>query len=53
MDDVYYGLTPITIDLAPGIYNVSFKMEGFKNAVQKIAVRKGRVTEFAVILEKE
>ena len=53
VDDVYYGLTPITIDLAPGIYNVGFKMEGFKNAVQKIAVRKGRVTEFAVILEKE
>lgn len=53
IDDVYYGLSPITIDLAPGIYTVSFKLAGFKNAVQKVAVRKGRVTEFAVILEKE
>ena len=53
INDVYYGLTPITIDLAPGIYIVNFKLAGFKNAVQKIAVRKGRVTEFAVILEKE
>lgn len=53
IDDVYYGLTPLAIDLAPGIYTVSFKLAGFKNAAQKIAVRKGRVTEFAVILEKE
>lgn len=53
IDDVYYGLTPIGIDLAPGIYTVSFKLAGFKNASQKVAVRKGRVTEFAVILEKE
>lgn len=53
IDDVYYGLTPITIDLAPGIYRVNFNLAGFKNAAQKIAVRKGRVTEFAVILEKE
>ncbi|MBI3753575.1 MAG: PEGA domain-containing protein [Deltaproteobacteria bacterium] len=53
IDDVYYGLTPIAIDLAPGIYRVNFKLAGFKSAAQKIAVRKGRVTEFAVILEKE
>jgi len=53
INDVYYGLTPITIDLAPGIYMVNFKLAGFKSAAQKIAVRKGRVTEFAVILEKE
>lgn len=52
IDDVYYGLTPITIDLAPGIYTVGFKMEGFKNVSQKIAVRKGRVAEFAVVMEK-
>ena len=53
INEVYYGLTPITIDLAPGIYIVNFKLAGFKSAAQKIAVRKGRVTEFAVILEKE
>ena len=53
IDDVYYGLTPITTDLAPGIYTVNFKMEGFKKVAQKIAVRTGRVTEFAVVLEKE
>lgn len=53
IDDVYYGLTPITTDLAPGIYTVNFKMEGFKKVAQKIAVRKGRVTEFAVVLERE
>ena len=53
INDVYYGLTPVTIDLAPGIYIVNFKLAGFKSAAQKIAVRKGRVTEFAVILEKE
>ncbi len=51
--DVYYGQSPVTIDLAPGIYTVSFKLAGFKSAAQKIAVRKGRVTEFSVILEKE
>lgn len=53
IDDVYYGLTPITTDLAPGIYTVNFKMEGFKKVAQKIAVKKGRVTEFTVVLEKD
>lgn len=53
IDDVYYGISPITIDLAPGTYTVSFKLSGFKNVVQKIAVRKGRTTEFSIILEKE
>jgi hypothetical protein len=53
INEVYYGLTPITIDLAPGIYIVNFKLAGFKSAAQKIAVRKGRVAEFAVVLEKE
>ncbi|MBI3353300.1 MAG: PEGA domain-containing protein [Nitrospirae bacterium] len=53
IDDVYYGLSPITIDLAPGTYTASFKLSGFKNVVQKIAVRKGRTTEFSIILEKE
>lgn len=53
IDDVYYGLTPITTDLAPGIYTVNFKMEGFKKVAQKIAVKKGRVTEFTVVMEKE
>lgn len=53
IDDVYYGLSPITIDIAPGVYTVSFKLTGFKNSAQKIAVRKGRITEFSAILEKE
>lgn len=53
IDDVYYGFTPITINLAPGIYTVNFKMDGFKKVAQKIAVRKGRVTEFTVVMEKE
>lgn len=53
IDDVYYGLSPLTLDLAAGIYTVNFKLSGFKNVTQKVAIRKGRVTEFAVILEKE
>lgn len=53
IDDVYYGLTPIAVDLAPGIYMVNFKLTGFKTAAQKTAIRRGRVTEFSVILEKE
>jgi len=53
IDDVYYGQSPITIELAPGIYTVYFKLTGFKSVAQKIAVRKGRVAEFSIILEKE
>ena len=52
LGDVYYGLTPLKLDLEPGIYALRLKMDGFKIAAEKISVRKGETTELEVVMEK-
>ncbi len=51
--DVYWGLTPITLDMEPGIYEVAIKKQGYKDSKEKIAVRAGALTELEITLEKE
>ncbi|MBI5561226.1 MAG: PEGA domain-containing protein [Deltaproteobacteria bacterium] len=51
--DVYYGLTPIAIDLPPATYEVRLKMTGYKDQSEKVAVREGYKTEMEVIFVRE
>jgi len=51
--DVYYGLTPLTIEMAPGIYDAMVKLNGFKTVKEKISVRNGDATEMELTLERE
>lgn len=53
INDVYYGLTPISLDIDPGVYEVVIKQKGFKNSKEKVSVRKGQFTEIDVQMEKE
>lgn len=53
IDGVYYGLTPMTADLAPGVYEVTIIKKGFKPAVEKISVRQGATTEMEMELDGE
>jgi len=50
--DVYYGFSPLKIELQPGIYTINFKLDEFKTATEKVSVREGETTELEVKLEK-
>lgn len=43
--DVYYGLTPIALELAPGIHTLTLKLDGFSPTTEKVSVRRGETTE--------
>lgn len=51
--EVYYGLSPLSIDIAPGIYDTTIKLKGFKTVKEKISIRNGDATEMDLSLEKE
>ena len=53
IDGVYYGLTPLKIDLAPGVYEITLKNKGFQQATEKVSIRQGTTTELEMELEKE
>lgn len=46
--DVYYGLSPVSIDLKADIYEVHVKLKGFKTVSEKVAVREGVTVELEV-----
>lgn len=45
LDGVYYGLTPASIDIEPGVYELTLTQPGLKDYAERVAVRAGRVTE--------
>jgi hypothetical protein len=49
--DVYYGLSPLNLELEPGIYTLHFKLDGFKTATEKVSVRKGDTTGLEIGLQ--
>jgi len=53
IDDVYYGLTPLSMDLKPGIYEVTAKKKGLVDAKQKVSVREAETTELSMTLGKQ
>lgn len=53
LGDVYYGLTPLSIDLDPGVYEFIVKQRGFKPASEKVSVRGGQFTELEMEMNKE
>lgn len=52
VDDVYYGVTPIKLELPAGVAQLGFKLDGYKSAAEKVAVRRGEVTELEVNLSR-
>ncbi len=53
LNEIYYGLTPMNAEIEQGVYELTLKLDGFKNAKEKISVRKGQTTELELKLEKE
>lgn len=52
VNDVYYGMTPIKVELPVGVGQLNFKLDGYKAAAEKVAVRQGEITELEVKLVK-
>lgn len=50
---VYYGLTPVAIDLEPGIYELTLRLKGHRENKEKISIRPGQLTEVEEALDKE
>jgi len=52
VDDIYQGLAPLDLNMAPGVHQVVIRGEGFRSSSEKVSVRKGETTEYEVTLEK-
>ena len=52
LDSVYFGLSPLRLELDPGIHTISVKLPGYKMVAEKISVRKGDSTELDLDLER-
>lgn len=52
LDGVYYGLSPLRLEMEPGVHAISVKLEGYRMATEKVSVRKGDSTEMELNLER-
>lgn len=52
LDGVYYGLSPLRLELEPGVHALSVQMAGYKTVDEKVSVRKGDSTEMELTLER-
>lgn len=52
VDGVYFGLSPLRVEVDPGVHAVSVKLEGYKMATDKVSVRRGDNTEMELALER-
>jgi hypothetical protein len=52
VDGVYFGLSPLRVEVDPGVHAVSVKLEGYKMATEKVSVRRGDNTEMELPLER-
>ena len=52
LDGIYYGLSPLRLEMEPGVHAISVKLEGYKMVTEKVSVRKGDNTEMELNLER-
>ncbi|HEX5336813.1 MAG TPA: PEGA domain-containing protein [Gallionella sp.] len=52
LDGVYYGMSPLRLEMEPGVHAIGVKLEGYKMVTEKVSVRKGDNTEIELKLER-
>lgn len=52
LDGVYYGLSPLRLEMESGVHAISVKLEGYRMVTEKVSVRKGDNTEIELNLER-
>lgn len=51
LDGVYYGMSPLRLEMDPGIHAISVKLAGYNMVTEKVSVRRGDNTEIELNLE--
>lgn len=51
-DGVYMGISPLRVEMEPGVHAISVKLEGYRMATEKVSVRRGDNTEMELSLER-
>jgi hypothetical protein len=51
LDGVYYGMSPLRLEMEPGIHVISVKLAGYNMVTEKVSVRRGDNTEIELSLE--
>lgn len=51
LDGVYYGMSPLRLEIEPGIHAISVKLVGYNMVTEKVSVRRGDNTEIELNLE--
>ncbi|MFA6920865.1 MAG: PEGA domain-containing protein [Gallionella sp.] len=52
LDGVYYGMSPLRLEMEPGIHAISVKLAGYNMVTEKVSVRRGDNTEIELNLER-
>ncbi len=52
LDGVYYGLSPLRLEMEPGVHAISVKLEGYNMVTEKVSVRRGDNTEMELDLKR-
>ncbi len=52
LDGVYYGMSPLRLEMEPGIHAISVKLAGYNMVTEKVSVRRGDNTELELNLDK-
>jgi hypothetical protein len=52
LDGVYYGMSPLRMEMEPGVHAISVKLEGYRMVTEKVSIRKGDNTEMELNLER-
>jgi hypothetical protein len=52
LEGVYFGLSPLRVEIEAGIHSVDVKLDGYKTASEKVSVRKDDTTELEMVLER-
>lgn len=52
IDGVYFGLSPMKIEMDAGVHEVEVKLDGYKAASEKVSVRKANTTELEFALKR-
>ncbi len=52
LDGVYYGLSPLRVEMEPGVHAVAVKLKGYRTVTEKVSVRKGDNTEMELNLDR-
>lgn len=53
INEIYYGLTPLNLDIGPGIYDLTVKSKGYRDGRERVSVRRNQMTEVEMVLDKE